>query len=62
MSTALMIQYCCIKANAWGPMLPVLSSMKHMQSPAVAWLWRKAFGVQISFHITQNYWAVLQPS
>lgn len=62
MFTALMIQYCCIKPSAWGPAFPALSSMKHMQSPAVAWLCRKAFGVRISFHVTQNYRAVLQPS
>jgi len=61
MSAALMIYYCCIKPGAWGLVLPALSSMKHMQSPAVVWLCRKAFEAQISFHITQNYRAVLQP-
>lgn len=58
MSAALMIQYCCIKPGAWGLVLPALSSMKHMQSPAVAWLCRRAFGVQILLHITQNYKAL----
>lgn len=45
-----------------GLVLPALSSMKHMQSPAGTWLCRKAFGVQISSHIAQNYQTVLQPS
>lgn len=43
-----------------GLVLPALSSMKHMQSPAGSWLCRKAFGVQIPSPITQNYQAVLQ--